>query len=137
MPKHGVRSQHAPEAQSDMHAGSFSNSCPAEAILSSLVQQWGYSNSQLQTPHSWRQAGSGGCFPIHFDSDEAVDARRLTAILYLSDPAWEPEWGGQLRLYPLDSEPVDILPAEVGPAARHVSGADLVHGSCTVEDICN
>ena len=59
-----------------------------------------------------RHAGSGGCFPVHFDSDEAVDARRLTAILYLSDPAWQPEWGGQLRLYPVATEPVDILPAE-------------------------
>ena len=54
-------------------------------------------------------AGHGGCFPIHHDSDEAVDARRLTAILYLSE-GWQPHHGGQLRLYPLSSPSVDIAP---------------------------
>ncbi|KAK9789406.1 hypothetical protein WJX73_007149 [Symbiochloris irregularis] len=55
-------------------------------------------------------AGGGGCFPIHHDSDESVDARRLTAILYLNR-AWQPEHGGQLRLYPaLAGQAVDIPP---------------------------
>ena len=58
-------------------------------------------------------AGSGGSFPIHADSDESVDARRLTAILYLSDPAWQQHWGGQLRLYPVTGPPVDVLPSQV------------------------
>jgi hypothetical protein len=29
--------------------------------------------------------GGGGAFPIHFDSDEQLDGRRVTAILYLNE----------------------------------------------------
>ncbi len=54
-------------------------------------------------------AGDGGCFPIHVDSEESVDGRRLTAILYLN-PGWRPEDGGQLRLYPPFAAPVDVEP---------------------------
>jgi hypothetical protein len=32
-------------------------------------------------------AGSGGCFPMHFDSDEQLDGRRVTTIIYLN-PRW-------------------------------------------------
>lgn len=32
-------------------------------------------------------AGGGACFPMHFDSDEAVDGRRLSAIFYLNPGA--------------------------------------------------
>lgn len=28
--------------------------------------------------------GGGGCFPLHFDSDESLDARKVTAIFYLN-----------------------------------------------------
>ena len=30
------------------------------------------------------QVNSGGCFPCHFDSDEMLDDRRITAIFYLN-----------------------------------------------------
>jgi SM-20-related protein len=46
---------------------------------------------------------------MHFDSDAAVDGRRVTCILYLND-AWQPDAGGQLRLYPFPAPPVDIEP---------------------------
>lgn len=46
---------------------------------------------------------------MHFDSDEALDGRRVTAIMYLN-PAWEPHHGGQLRLYPFPAPPVDVEP---------------------------
>lgn len=29
-------------------------------------------------------AGQGGCFPIHFDTDAALDGRRVTSIFYLN-----------------------------------------------------
>jgi hypothetical protein len=29
-------------------------------------------------------SGEGGCFPCHFDSDEQVDGRKVTAIIYLN-----------------------------------------------------
>ena len=30
-------------------------------------------------------AGDGACFPMHFDSDRAIDGRAITAILYLNE----------------------------------------------------
>lgn len=54
-------------------------------------------------------AGDGACFPIHVDSEESIDGRRLTAILYLN-PEWAPAHGGQLRLYPPGAQPVDVAP---------------------------
>jgi hypothetical protein len=51
--------------------------------------------------------GAGACFPIHFDTDEAVDGRRVTAIFYGGGGD-----GGVLRLWPtLDpAAPVDVAP---------------------------
>ena len=64
--------------------------------------------------------GSGGCFPIHFDSDEAVDGRRVTANIYAGGGDDEAESGenasspppGALRLWPtLDPHAsIDIVP---------------------------
>ncbi|GIL47055.1 hypothetical protein Vafri_3886, partial [Volvox africanus] len=56
-------------------------------------------------------AGSGGCFPMHYDSDEQLDGRRVTAIFYLN-PGWGSSHGGQLRLYPFPRAPLDISPLE-------------------------
>lgn len=66
-------------------------------------------------------AGDGGCFPIHFDSDPRLDGRLVTAILYLND---EPR-GGQLRLYPFPYESVDVEAV----AGRLVlfSSAEMLH----------
>ncbi|KAG2445831.1 hypothetical protein HXX76_000435 [Chlamydomonas incerta] len=55
--------------------------------------------------------GGGGCFPIHYDSDEQLDGRRVTAIFYLN-PDWKEADGGQLRLYPFPAAPLDIAPRE-------------------------
>lgn len=54
-------------------------------------------------------AGQGGCFPIHLDSDETVDSRRVTAIAYLNRD-WKKRSGGQLRLYPSWNKYEDIEP---------------------------
>ena len=43
------------------------------------------------------------------DSDETVDSRRVTAIVYLNK-GWKKEAGGQLRLYPSWDEFIDIEP---------------------------
>lgn len=55
--------------------------------------------------------GRGACFPLHTDSDAAVDTRVLTAILYLNDD-WGAKDGGQLRILPFPLEEVDVLPRE-------------------------
>ena len=55
-------------------------------------------------------AGDGGCFPMHFDTDAAIDTRLITAIWY-QNPDWKPEHGGQLQLYPFPVGPaVDLSP---------------------------
>ncbi|EFJ50827.1 hypothetical protein VOLCADRAFT_88147 [Volvox carteri f. nagariensis] len=56
-------------------------------------------------------AGGGGCFPMHYDSDELLDGRRVTAIFYLN-PGWTESHGGQLRLYPFPRAPLDLEPLE-------------------------
>lgn len=56
--------------------------------------------------------GKGSCFPIHTDSEETIDARKVTAIYYCNRRDWEPGHGGELRLYPfpgmgyVDVEPI-------------------------------
>ncbi|KAL4428382.1 hypothetical protein ABPG75_002471 [Micractinium tetrahymenae] len=54
-------------------------------------------------------AGRGGCFPMHFDTDASLDTRKVTTIWYLN-PGWKPGDGGELRLYPFPEAPVDIEP---------------------------
>ena len=53
--------------------------------------------------------GDGSCFPLHYDSDESVDSRRVTAILYLN-PDWQDGDGGELKLYPWPHKPVAVKP---------------------------
>jgi len=53
--------------------------------------------------------GSGGCFPMHYDTSSSHSEREMTAILYLND-AWEPGDGGELRVFPFPLEPVDFAP---------------------------
>lgn len=50
-------------------------------------------------------AGGGGCFPMHCDSDEEVDGRRVSAICYLN-PEWRTGDGGEVRTY---LQKVDLL----------------------------
>lgn len=54
-------------------------------------------------------AGGGGSFPMHLDSDESVDSRRVSAIVYLN-PMWKEGDGGELRLYPSWDNFLDIQP---------------------------
>jgi len=54
-------------------------------------------------------AGGGGAFPMHLDSDESVDSRRVSAIVYLN-PEWKEGDGGELRLYPSWDKFLDIQP---------------------------
>ena len=49
------------------------------------------------------------CFPIHVDSSASFDTRVVTAVLY-PHTDWQPNDGGQLRLYPTPLQHVDIDP---------------------------
>lgn len=69
-----------------------------------------------------QRSRDGGCFPIHFDTDRAIDGRLVTAIVYLND-AWQPGDGGELRLYPFPRAPVTVEP---------ISGRMVLFASRTV-----
>jgi hypothetical protein len=53
--------------------------------------------------------GGAACFPLHFDSDATLDARKFTALVYLN-PDWQPAHGGELVLYPLPRSRVVVQP---------------------------
>jgi len=62
-----------------------------------------------QTIKLQHNVGGGGCFPLHFDTDAAVDSRKVTAIFYLN-PEWREGDGGELVLYPFPKERVAVQP---------------------------
>jgi Rps23 Pro-64 3,4-dihydroxylase Tpa1-like proline 4-hydroxylase len=72
------------------------NDATLRVMLSLLMPELSLQSQAIKL--QWN-AGQGGCFPMHFDSDMSVDTRRVTAIWYLN-PDWKPEDGGQLRVYP-------------------------------------
>ncbi|KAJ0406315.1 hypothetical protein ATCC90586_007353 [Pythium insidiosum] len=56
-----------------------------------------------------RNAGSGGCFPCHYDNPGAPNKRKLTCLLYLND-AWKEGDGGEVQLLPFLRAPVTVAP---------------------------
>lgn len=80
------------------------------ALLSVYIPSLTLSGQAIKAQHN---AGDGGCFPIHVDSDRGVDNRIVTGVLYLNQD-WSTERdGGALRLYPFPKqEPVDIEPRD-------------------------
>jgi SM-20-related protein len=46
---------------------------------------------------------------MHVDTKTTHSRRQLTVILYLN-PGWEPEHGGELRVYPMPYASADIAP---------------------------
>ena len=72
-----------------------------------------------------RNAGFGGCFPLHFDSDARVDGRRVTVLTYLN-PDWRDGDGGELILYPFPLR----APVKIEPKMGRVvlfSAANMLH----------
>ena len=53
--------------------------------------------------------GDGACFPLHFDSDGALDSRRLTMLTYLNED-WKVGDGGELVVYPFPEDAKVIEP---------------------------
>lgn len=56
-----------------------------------------------------RNAGSGGCFPCHYDNPGTPNKRKLTCLLYLND-SWQPGDGGEVQLLPFLEQPVTVAP---------------------------
>lgn len=55
------------------------------------------------------RAGSGGCFPLHYDNPGAPNKRALTCLLYLN-PAWKEGDGGEVCLVPFLKKEIVIPP---------------------------
>ncbi|KAL9082326.1 MAG: hypothetical protein Q9159_006498 [Coniocarpon cinnabarinum] len=53
--------------------------------------------------------------------DDVIGSRRVSYILYLTDPdkPWRPEWGGALRLYPMESKEVSSGDEVAIPGTEH------------------
>lgn len=100
-----------------VHFSQLNESISAPETLSLLSSQINASLASLSHPQrinlirqaSKVQVNTGGCFPMHTDSDGKVDDRKLSAILYLN-PDWKEEHAGQLRLYPFPYTDEDIAP---------------------------
>jgi hypothetical protein len=75
-------------------------------LLNTLNQ---FEGIQLKEQRLKVQNNTGGCFPMHVDSDVSIDTRIVSGILYLN-PDWKPEHGGELKLYPYPEKPVTIEP---------------------------
>jgi len=52
-------------------------------------------------------AGNGGCFPIHYDTDGTYDSRKLSCILYLNEAKVD---GGELVMYPYGKPRILVEP---------------------------
>ncbi|CAN0155733.1 unnamed protein product [Discosporangium mesarthrocarpum] len=55
--------------------------------------------TQGRTVKLQRNAGSGGCFPYHYDNPGSPNKRGLTCLFYLN-PDWQEEHGGEMCLLP-------------------------------------
>eukprot|EP00904_Undaria_pinnatifida_P010183 jgi/Undpi1/6295/HiC_scaffold_20.g08778.m1 len=56
-----------------------------------------------------RNAGSGGCFPLHYDNPGPPNKRALTCLLYLN-PCWKEGDGGEVCLTPFLQKEKAIAP---------------------------
>lgn len=95
-----------------------------ERLSEGLLQQSGA--LARQTLKVQLNAGGGACFPLHYDSDRALDPRVLTAIVYLN-PTWAEGDGGQLQLLP---SPGVAPPLSIEPLFGRMvlfSSQDMLH----------
>ena len=123
--------------EAEMHALAASEALAAPALravaedrsLLTLLNVMLPSVAQTQLHHQvvklQRNAGFGGCFPLHFDSDARVDGRRVTVLTYLN-PDWRDGDGGELILYPFPLR----APVKIEPKMGRVvlfSAANMLH----------
>jgi hypothetical protein len=101
--------------ETELHDPSLRAACPwLSRLASDDLLSAGLSDALGRQFPRWTikiqlNGGGGACFPYHFDSDRELDARVVTAILYLN-PDWEPAHGGQLQLLPFPLAPVQVDP---------------------------
>ncbi|KAJ3327586.1 hypothetical protein HDU93_001877 [Gonapodya sp. JEL0774] len=82
---------------------------------------------------------TSGCHLLNHD--DVISTRRVSFILYLSDPdhPWQPEWGGKLELYPTKTKatPDDIPARALNPLWNHLAMFTVVPGvsSHSVEEV--
>ncbi|CAN0313487.1 unnamed protein product, partial [Hapterophycus canaliculatus] len=65
--------------------------------------------TQGRTLKLQRNAGSGGCFPMHYDNPGPPNKRALTCLLYLN-PDWKEGDGGEVCLTPFLQKEEAIAP---------------------------
>lgn len=85
------------------------NTAVERAWLPELVRQWPELGVVRHAIKVQCNTGTGGCFPLHVDSDLQYSSRILSSVLYLN-PTWQPADGGELVLYPFPFERVVVPP---------------------------
>ncbi len=78
----------------------------------------------------YHRIGRGGFLDIHADfshSDITGLERRLNLIIYLNE-GWQPEWGGELKLYAKDLTPMASYEPLFNRAVIFETGATSYHG---------
>ncbi|RLN43605.1 hypothetical protein BBO99_00005303 [Phytophthora kernoviae] len=79
-------------------------------VLSSFLPQYELQFSTSgRTLKLQRNAGSGGCFPCHYDNPGAPNKRKVTCLLYLNE-GWKQGDGGEVQLLPFLQQPVTVAP---------------------------
>ena len=80
------------------------------SLLQSIAAQLPSLSLHSQTVKVQLNEGSGSCFPLHFDSDSALDRRHVSCLLYLNRDYDAARDGGQLQLCPIPYDSVTIEP---------------------------
>eukprot|EP00616_Rhizochromulina_sp_CCMP1243_P016657 CAMPEP_0118996280 /NCGR_PEP_ID=MMETSP1173-20130426/59785_1 /TAXON_ID=1034831 /ORGANISM="Rhizochromulina marina cf, Strain CCMP1243" /LENGTH=346 /DNA_ID=CAMNT_0006947665 /DNA_START=245 /DNA_END=1281 /DNA_ORIENTATION=+ len=87
----------------------FADMSDSSDLLSALQGLAGRPGLAFTTVKAQANDGTGGCYPLHCDSEPGVDGKLLTGILYLNED-WAPSHGGQLVLHPFPSKPTSVEP---------------------------
>ncbi|CAB1120253.1 unnamed protein product [Ectocarpus sp. CCAP 1310/34] len=105
----------------DLHDESIRNRLPEmnalfhqEALVEALAAAFPEGlrlarGTQGRTLKLQRNAGSGGCFPLHYDNPGPPNKRALTCLLYLN-PSWKEGDGGEVCLTPFLQKEEAIAP---------------------------
>ena len=113
------------------------SAAPIEALNSQLSSGAGSSRPctiASFTVKAQLNEGGSGCFPLHFDTSPSVDARKLTAVIYLN-PTWQSAGTGvqapALKAAQSVEQMAAVAPADSSNAARTSEpvSSDVAHPS--------
>ena len=102
-------------AQDALQGGNAEAPTPRKSVLFGAPQATEFKSTEPTTALTpMHQSHASACFPMHFDSDATLDARKITALTYLN-PDWTEGDGGELPRrsagHPKRGEPLRRTPS--------------------------